>query len=53
VVLQTFAPADAIICRIDDDEDRYGETEYLVDRRLLHRVSVVARYSEVPLPVTG
>jgi hypothetical protein len=48
VVLHALAPADAIIARIPQSEDRYGEAEYLVDRRRLHRVRVVARYSHLP-----
>jgi hypothetical protein len=49
VLLEALAPPDAIICRIHADEDRYGETEYLVDRRRLRRVQVAAKYSELPV----
>jgi hypothetical protein len=45
VLLETLAPAEAIICHIEEDEDRYGEEEYSVDRRRLHRVRVVEKYA--------
>jgi hypothetical protein len=45
VLLEALAPAEAIICHIEEDEDRYGEEEYLVDRRRLHRVRVVKKYA--------
>jgi hypothetical protein len=45
VLLETVAPADAIICTSDD----FGESEFLVDRRRLHRVFVLQRYSELPV----
>lgn len=48
VLLKTLAQPDAIISRIPDDEDRYGEIEYLVDRRRLRRVTIVANYPERP-----
>lgn len=48
VLLKTLAQPDAIISRIPGDEDRYGEIEYLVDRRLIHRVTIVASYPETP-----
>ena len=48
VVLRTVAPPDAIICRVPAEEDRYGEDEYLVDRRRLHRVERLAAYEYVP-----
>jgi hypothetical protein len=48
VLLATLAPPDAIICRVSRTEDRYGEAEYLVDRRRLHQVTVVAKYAHVP-----
>jgi len=43
------APADAIVSRVLPSTDRYGEAEYLVNRRRLRHVTVVARYSELPL----
>jgi hypothetical protein len=46
MVLETLAPTDAVICRVDRNEDRYGETEYLLDRRRLHRVKVLTRYAQ-------
>lgn len=46
--MKTPAQPDAIISRIPDDEDRYGEIEYLVDRRRLRRVTIVANYPERP-----
>lgn len=45
VLLQTVAPPDAIICAVSSVEDRYGETEYLVDRRRLGPVTVLRRFS--------
>ncbi len=48
VVLRTHAPAGAIIAKVPDAGDRYAEAEVLVDRRMLGRVDVVRRYSELP-----
>jgi hypothetical protein len=48
VLLKALAQPAAIISRIPRDEDRYGEIEYLVDRRRLHRVTIVASYPESP-----
>jgi len=38
ILLETVAPPNTNICRVGSAEDRYGESEYLVDRRrlLLH-----------------
>jgi hypothetical protein len=47
VLLETFAPPNAIICVPHDhieDEWHAGEAEYLVDRRRLGEVRVVKRY---------
>lgn len=46
VVLMTRAPATAIVCAPARVDDSYAEQEYIVDRRRLGAVSVVARYSE-------
>jgi hypothetical protein len=48
VVVQTEAPASAILARIPDGEDSYGEAEYLVDRRRLADVRVIERLSQKP-----
>jgi hypothetical protein len=45
VLLETHAPAEAIICTVPDRQDRYGEKEVLIDRRRLAGVRVVARYT--------
>lgn len=45
VLLETLAPVDAIICASNE----FGESEYLVDRRALDRVTVLARFSQLPL----
>ena len=48
VLLRVDAPAEAIICApLMHTEDNYGEEEYLVDRRQLRRVAVVARYVQI------
>jgi hypothetical protein len=44
VLLETMAPPEAIICAVPRNSDRYGEHEYLVDRRKLGQVKVLARY---------
>jgi hypothetical protein len=44
ILLHTFAPPEAIICRVEGDEDVYRQEEYLVDRRRLHRVKRLAKY---------
>ena len=46
VLLMTRAPTDAVICAVGN-EDAYGEEEYLVDRRRLGVVNVLARYSQI------
>ena len=51
VLLASDVPADAILCAVPEHEDRYGEVEYLVDRRRLERVEVLARYSEIAVQV--
>lgn len=47
VLLETMAPADAIISRVRFSEDRYGEIEYVVDRRRLTSVKVIERFTEM------
>jgi hypothetical protein len=49
VVLETRAPAAAIICIVPASSDRYAEREALVDRRRLSCVQVVARYGQIDL----
>jgi hypothetical protein len=44
VLLETDAPPIAIFCNISAGPNRNGEAEYLVDRRRLIAVRVVARY---------
>ena len=45
VLLKTEAPSTAIICDISSVFD-YGESEFLVDRRALRSVEVIARYPQ-------
>lgn len=47
VLLETLAPAVAIICAPAALDNRYGEDEYLVDRRRLRTVRVLERYSQL------
>jgi hypothetical protein len=48
VVLKCTAPPGAIICMPAlDVDDRYGETEYLVDRRKIMCVEVVQRFAQI------
>lgn len=47
LVLKTLASPDAIICAVGPGEDRYGEQEYLVDRRRLHAVKVIERFAQI------
>jgi hypothetical protein len=47
VLIQTLAPPDAIICAPYRLNNRYGENEYLVDRRRLDRVTVLLRFSQL------
>jgi hypothetical protein len=53
VLLEALATPDAVLCRIGRTEDRYGEAEYLVDRRRLQRVKVVAEYAQLEPRRTG
>jgi hypothetical protein len=47
VVLETVAPASAIICAPHLLNNDYEEDEYLVDRRLLNQVTVVERLGQM------
>jgi hypothetical protein len=47
VLLKTTASAQAIISAPAQGEDRYGEQEYLLDRRRLERVEVIERFTQV------
>jgi hypothetical protein len=49
VLLKTTASRRAIISAPAHGEDRYGEQEYLVDRRRLERVEVVERFTQKAL----
>jgi hypothetical protein len=46
LVVTTLAPPEAVISVPVEEEDRYAEEEYLVDRRLL-KVDVVERFSQL------
>jgi hypothetical protein len=46
VLIETVAPANAIICAPAHVNNRYGEQEYLVDRRRLRSVKVIERFAE-------
>jgi hypothetical protein len=46
VLLQADVPPEAIICGPSLLANRYGEEEYLVDRRHLRSVAVLRRYTE-------
>ena len=47
LVLSTLAPPEAIVCDVSlHIEDRYEESEILVDRRRLGQVTVLRRYSQ-------
>lgn len=46
VLLEAYAPPEAIICAPHLIDDRYGEQEYVVDRRYLKRVAVLERFPE-------
>lgn len=48
VLLEAMAPANAIISRVRLSEDRYGESEYVVDRRRLTSVKVIERFAHLP-----
>lgn len=47
VLLQTRAPPAAIICAPHRLDNRFGEREYLVDRRRLDGVTVLKRFSQL------
>jgi hypothetical protein len=47
VLLQVHAPKEAIICAPMHNDNRYGEMEYLVDRRRLRDVRVLERVPHV------
>jgi hypothetical protein len=47
VLLETLAPTVAIICAPAALDNRYGEDEYLVDRRRLRTVRVLERYGQL------
>ena len=44
--LKTEAPIEAVICSPAMLDDRYGEAEYLVDRRRLRQVDIAERFSQ-------
>jgi hypothetical protein len=46
VLLETLAPAEAIICVPHLHDDTFEEAEYLVDRRRLSSVKILARFAE-------
>jgi len=46
VILETAAPPEAVICAPFLIDNRYGEDEYIVDRRHLGTVRVVARFPQ-------
>jgi len=47
VVLETFAPTEAIICAPALLDDRYAEEEYVVDRRRLASVKAIERFPQL------
>jgi hypothetical protein len=47
VVLEVQASPDAIICALLHHDDRYGEDEYLIDRRKVTAVKVLRRYPQL------
>ena len=49
VLLRATVPATAVICAPGLHDDRYGEAEYLVDRRLLKSVTVIERFEQRPM----
>ena len=49
VLLETFAPASAIIATTHAIGDHYNEREFLLDRRLLDDVRVVRRFPQLPM----
>ena len=50
VLLETYAPADVIICAPALLDDRYAEEEYIIDRRRLRAVRVIERFSQRDFP---
>lgn len=46
VLLETIAPPQAVLCSVDEAGGYYEESEYILDRRHLSGVKVVARYSQ-------
>lgn len=51
VLLSAFAPPDAIVCSPALLDDRYGEQEYVIDRRRLIAVRVLERFPQRPIAV--
>jgi hypothetical protein len=49
VLLEAFAPREAIVCAPGLLDDRYGEQEYVVDRRLLKAITVIERFSQMTI----
>src|ERR1700730_10287262 len=49
VLLEAFAPREAIVCAPGLLHDRYGEQEYVVDRRLLTTITVIERFSQMTI----
>lgn len=47
VLVQTSAPATAIVCRVGRASDNHQEAEYIVDRRRLEGVKAIARYPQI------
>lgn len=46
VLLETMAPADAIVCAPGQIDNRYGEREIVVEPRRLGKVNVVERFEQ-------
>jgi hypothetical protein len=49
VLLEAFAPREAIVCAPGLLDDRYGEQEYIVDRRLLTAITVIECFSQMTI----
>jgi len=49
VLLEAFAAREAIVCAPGLLDDRYGEQEYIVDRRLLTAITVIERFSQMTI----
>ncbi len=47
LLIEAFAPPEAIICAPALIDDRYAELEYIVDRRRLTSVNVMERFSQL------